>query len=94
MCIRDSIDPAAHTRHDAINDLQEMAVVTKHRIRFQQQTTAFDEYPVLAVHEYVGDGQIAEQRFQRTQTEDLIEQIGLDLLLFVKACLLYTSRCV
>ena len=62
-----------------------MAIITKHRIRLQQQTAAFDEYPVFAVYEYVGDGGIAKQRFQRTKTEDLIEQIVLNLLLFVKA---------
>src|SRR5579863_5486067 len=62
-----------------------MAIITEHCIYLLQQPTAFDEYPVLAVHEYVGDGGIAEQRFQRTKTKDLIEQIALNLLLFVKA---------
>ncbi len=62
-----------------------MAIITKHRIYLLQQTTAFDEYPVFAVHEYVGDGGIAEQGFQRTETEDLIEQIFLNSFLLVEA---------
>src|ERR1700722_13493063 len=62
-----------------------MAIVTKYRINLLQQTIAFNKYAVFAVHEYVGDGGIAEQWFQRTETEDLIEQIFLNSFLLVEA---------
>ena len=62
-----------------------MAIITKHRIHLLQQPAAFDEYLVFAIHQDVGDRGIAEQRFQRTETEDLIEQIVLNPLLLVEA---------
>ena len=70
------IDPAAHARDDAIDDLQQMAIVAKDRICFAEQAAAFDEDLVFAVHQDVGDGRITEQRFQRTKAEDLVEQIA------------------
>jgi hypothetical protein len=40
---------------------------------------------VFVVDEDVGDLRIFEQRFQRTEAEDLVQQIRLNLLLFVEA---------
>src|SRR3984957_9770731 len=62
-----------------------MAIIPKHRVYLLQQAIAFNKYTVFAVHEYVGDGGITEQRFQGTETENFIKKIFLNLLLFVEA---------
>ena len=41
---------------------------------------AFDEYFVPAIDQDVGDGGIAQQRFQRAQSEHFVEQFTLKLL--------------
>ena len=81
---RGLIHSAAHARHDAVDDLQQMAVVAKGRTDPLQQSALFNEDMVLVVDQNVGDLGIAEQGLQRSETEDFVEQVGLDLLLLVE----------
>ena len=81
---RGLIHSAAHARHDAVDDLQKVAIVAKRRIHSLQQTALFNEHMVFVVHQDVGDLWIPKQGLQRPQTKDLIEQVGLDLFLLVE----------
>jgi len=77
------IHAPTHTRHDTVDDLQQMAVVAKHSVCPLKFPAAFNKHIVFAVHQDVGDARIAQQRFQRPKAENLVEQVGLDFgLLF------------
>ena len=79
------IHPAAYARDDAVDDLQQVAIVAERRIGLLEHAAFLNEHMVLAVDQDVGDLWIAQQRLERAQTEDLIQQIGLDLLLLIQA---------
>ena len=81
---RGLVHSAAHARDDAVDDLQQMAVVAEGRIDPLQKPALFNEDMVLVVDQDVGDLRIAQQRLQRAEAEDFVEQIGLDLFLLVE----------
>jgi len=60
-------------------------VVAEGALHTGKQAALFYEYMILAVDQDVGNIGIAQQRFQRTQAEDFVQQVGGDLLLLVKA---------
>src|SRR6516164_2064914 len=61
-----------------------MAVVSKGRIDFLQDSATLNKDMVLVVNQDVGDAGICQQRLQRPQTEDFIQEFGFDLCLFRK----------
>ena len=78
------IHSAAHARYDAVDDLQQVAVVAKRCIDPLQKAALLYEDMILVVDQDVGNLCIPQQRFQRAEAEDLIEQIHLDLFLLVE----------
>jgi len=77
------VHAAPHAGDDAVDDLQQMAVVAERSAHLLQQSAFFHKHVVLAVHQDVGDLGIAQQRLQRPEAEYLVQQVGLDLFLLV-----------
>ncbi len=71
-------------RNDAVDDLQQVAIVAKGRIDPLQDAALFHEDMVLVVDQDIGDLRVPEQRLQGAKAKNLIQQIGLDLLLFIE----------
>ena len=67
-------------RHDALDDHAHVRLVLEADIGFDHAAGALDVDVVEAVDHDVADGRVLEQRLQRTQAEDLIEDL-LDQLL-------------
>ena len=61
-----------------------MTIIAKDRINPLQDSTFFDKDVIFAVDENVGYFQVLEQRLQGAKTEDFIQQVGLNFLLFTK----------
>ena len=81
---RGLIHAAADAGDDAVDDLQQVAIVAEGRVGLLQQAALFNEDVVLVVDQDVGDLGVAQQRLQRTEAEDFVEQIGLNLFLLVE----------
>ena len=57
-----------------------MLVILEREAGDFQFAAAFDVHAVEAVDENIGNGGILEQRFERAQTEDLVEDLARQLL--------------
>ena len=74
------VDAAPDARDDARDDLLQVAVVAEADRRQLQLAEALDVAGGVAVDHDVGDGRVGEQRLQRPEAGDLVEQL-LDHLL-------------
>ena len=70
------VDPAADGADDPLDDLHQVHVVLEHDRRFLELALALDVHLVVAVHEDVGDGLVAQQLFERPEPEQLVDHIG------------------
>ena len=57
--------------YDLVNNAHQVGIVLEHDPGFFEDARALDVDPFGAVHKNVAYGRILEQRFQRTETEDL-----------------------
>src|SRR6185437_3168582 len=78
------IDSSADFRNNAIDHLQDVAIVPERDVRFLQNAAALDIDHIFAVDKNVGNLGVAKERLQRSQTEHFIQKIGLDFL-FLRA---------
>ena len=79
------VHSASDARNDAVDDLQQVTIVAERRVRPRQEGPFFNEHVVLVVDQDVGDLLVLEQGLKRTEAEDFIQQIRLDLLLLIEA---------
>ena len=69
------VDPAPDGGDDAVDDSQQMALALEaHRRRLEDAVPLHEHLPVR-VDQDVGDRRILEQRLQRAQAQDLVEQL-------------------
>ena len=61
-----------------------MSVIAETCVDPLQGSAALNKYVVRTVHQNLGDSCVAQQRLEWPKAEDLIQQVGLDLLLFAK----------
>jgi len=78
------VDAATDARDDARDDLLQVRVVAEADRRQLQLAEALDVTGGVAVDHDVGDGRVGEQRLQRPQAGDLVQQL-LDHLLALDA---------
>src|SRR5438128_2653714 len=62
-----------------------MTVVAETGVDALEDALALDEDVIAAIDEDVGDGLVGEQRLERAEAEDLVEQVVLDLRLLGEA---------
>src|SRR5204862_1990318 len=74
------IHAPAHARDDAINNLHEVLIVFEAETGRLQFASAFHVYTVITVYQDVGDAGILEQRLQRTQSKDFIQDLASQTL--------------
>ena len=79
------IDPASDARDDALDDLHQVRVVFERQPGQFEFAGAFDVDPVEAVDQNVGDGGIFEQRLERAEAEDFVENFARQPLAFGEA---------
>src|SRR5258708_40043546 len=58
-----------------------MAVVAESYVDLLQSPSSFDVDEVLIIDEDVRDGVVLQQRLERSQSKDLVNQVGLQLIL-------------
>ena len=49
-------------------------VLEPYRRRFKD-AVAFDEHAIMPVDEYIGDGRVLEQRLERSEAEQFVEDV-------------------
>ena len=69
------VDAAADRADDALDDLHQVAVVAKEDVGQFEPAVALDVDLVETVDEDVGDVLVAQQRFERTEAEELVEDV-------------------
>ncbi len=74
------VDAAADARDDAVDDLHQVLVVFERRAGDFELAGALDVDAVKAVDEDVGDGGVLEQRLERAEAEDLVEDFAGEAL--------------
>ncbi len=79
------IDAATDAGDDAVDDLHEVLVVFERQPGDFQFAGALDVDAVEAVDENVGDGRILEERFERAEAENFVENLARQLLALGKA---------
>ena len=79
------VHAAAHPRDDFFDDAQQVRVVLELHRRAVQFAAAFHVDQVRRGHQNVGDGGILQQRLERAETEDLVENFFDDAVLFHQA---------
>ena len=79
------VDTAAHGRHDAVDDLQEMGVVTEDRVRPLELAAPLHVHFVGSVDEDVRDGGILHERLDGPQPERLVLDLADQILAFLPA---------
>ena len=79
------IDTAADAGDDALDDLHEVRIVFERQAGQFKLSGALNVYPVEAVDQNIGDGVVFEQRFERTEAEDLIENFAGETFAFGEA---------
>ena len=77
---RGFVDPAADRGDDLLDDPQQVPLVLEADRRRLQHAVALDEDLVVAVDQDVGDGRVLEQRLERAQAEQLVEDVADQLL--------------
>ena len=73
------VDTAAHLGNDLLDDVQQVRIVLEADRRLGELAVALDEYLVMPVHEDIGDGRFLEQRLERPQTQDFVQNFFDDL---------------
>ena len=79
------VDAPADGADDPVDDAQQMAVVLKVRRNLFELAAAFDEDVLVGVDQDVADRRIAQQRLDRSEPEDVVEQLGEQLFAFGQA---------
>ena len=79
------IDPPAHAGNDALDDLHEVLVVFERQASQFQLARALNVNPVIAVDQNVGDGVVFEQRLERAEAENFVEDFARQPLALGKA---------
>ena len=79
------VDAAADAGDDALDDLHEVLVVFEGEAGEFEFSGALDVNPVVAVDENVGDGVVLEQRLERTEAEDFVEDFAREAFAFGEA---------
>ena len=74
------VDTATDGAHDPIDDPHQVAIVLERAGHALQHTGSFHVHLLVGVHEDVVDGRVAQQRFERPEPEDLVEDVAEDLL--------------
>ena len=74
------IDAAADARDDALDDLHQVLIVFEGQAGQFEFAGALDVDPVEAVDQNVGDGGVFEQRLERTEAEDFVENFARQAL--------------
>ena len=69
------VDAAADDADDALDDLQQVAVVLEDDVGLLELAVALDVDLVVAVDQDVGDRRIAQQRLERPEAEQLVEDV-------------------
>ena len=77
---RGIVDAAADGRDDALDDHADVGLVLEADVGFHHAAGALDVDVVEAVDHDVADGGILEQRLQRAEAEDLVEDLLDELL--------------
>ena len=75
------VDAAAHLGDDLFDDVQQVPVVLESHRRLGQFAVAFDEHLVVAVDQDIADRGLLEQRFERPETQHLVEHLFDDAAL-------------
>ena len=75
----------AHPGDDAIDDLHQVGVVLEAQAGWLSFAGAFHVNLVVAVDQDVGDGRVFEQRLERTQAENLIQNFARQTFAFGEA---------
>src|SRR4029077_16998924 len=70
------IHSPSDARHDAVDDLHQVCVVFERKSGEFQLAGALDVDPVKAVYEDVGDARVLQQRFQRAESKNLVENLA------------------
>ncbi len=73
---RGFVDAAADAGHDAVDDLHQVPIVLERQAGEFELAAALDVHPVEAVDQDVGDGGIFEQRFERAEAKDFVENLA------------------
>ena len=82
---RGFIHAPADARDDAVDDLHQVGVVFEAQAGGLELAGPFHVDLVVAVDQNVGDGRILEQRLQRAQAEDLVQNFAGQALAFGEA---------
>ena len=69
------VDPAAHRRDDPVDDAQDVLVVEERRVDAQDLAAALDVDVVGAVDHHLGDGLVVEERLDRAEARDVVDQL-------------------
>ena len=72
---RGFIHAPAYARDDAVDDLHQVLVVLEAQAGGLEFARPLDVYPVVAVHQNVGNRGILEQRLQRAEAENLVQNL-------------------
>ena len=70
------VDAAADAADDAVDDAQQVLVVLERRGHPLEDAPSLDEHVLVGVDQDVVDRRVAEQRLERPEAEDVIEDFG------------------
>ena len=79
------VDAAADRADDALDDLHQVPVVLEDDAGFLEHAVALDEHLVVAVDEDVRDVAVLEQRLERSEAEQLVEDVDDQVLALEEA---------
>ncbi len=79
------VDPTPHATHDPVDYPEQVPVVLERGGKPLELPAALHVDELVRVHQDVADGGIPEERFQRTQAEDLVDHLGKDDLTLAHA---------
>ena len=69
------VDAPADGRHDAIDDLEQVAIVLEPDFGLLQPSAALDVDTLRGVHQDVRDVRVLDQRLERAEPEDLVQDL-------------------
>ena len=70
----------AHRAHDAVDDPHQVLVVLERGGHLLEHAAALHVHLLVGVHQDVVDRRVAQQRLERPEAEDLVEDVAEDLL--------------
>ena len=79
------VDAPADLRDDLVDDPQQVPVVAERDTGQFEQAFALDVDLLVAVDQDVGDGRVLQQRLERAEAEDFVQNLVGDLLLLERA---------